>query len=172
MKAQRIHAMSQTAEILPAEIQPVEIRPVECAEALAQVRILFEEYWNSFGFTPCFQNFSSELAGLPGAYAPPDGRLAMAFVDGSPAGCVALRRLDDMRGEPKRLYVRPQFRGLGIGRALLDWVIAEARAAGYTELVGDSMPVMHEALAMYERIGFELSGTDNAEGKIDLRLKL
>jgi putative acetyltransferase len=156
----------------PAETRSVEICPVESAEALAQVRALFEEYWNSFGFTPCFQNFSSELAGLPGAYAPPDGRLAIAFVAGIPAGCVALRRFDENRAEPKRLYVRPQFRGLGIGRALLDWVIAEARAAGYAELVGDSMPVMREALAMYERTGFELSRTGGANAKIDLMLKL
>lgn len=155
-----------------SEIQPAQIQPVVSGESIAQVRELFEEYWNSFGFTPCFQNFSSELANLPGAYAPPDGRLAMAFVDGDAAGCVALRRFDETRAEPKRLYVRPQFRGRGIGRALLDWVIAEARAAGYTELAGDSMPVMREALAMYERTGFELWPTDGADGKIDLRLKL
>ncbi len=155
-----------------SEIRPAQIEPVAGDESLAQVRSLFEDYWNSFGFTPCFQNFSSELAGLPGAYAPPDGRLAMAFVDGAPAGCVALRRFNETRAEPKRLYVRPQFRGRGIGRALLEWVIAEARAAGYTELVGDSMPVMREALAMYERTGFEITRTDDPDGKIDLRLKL
>ena len=152
--------------------QSIEICPVNGAEALVQVRQLFEEYWNSFGFTPCFQNFSSELAGLPGAYASPDGRLAIAFVDGMPAGCVALRRFDETRAEAKRLYVRPQFRGRGIGRALLDWVIAEARTAGYAELVGDSMPVMREALAMYERTGFELTRPTDPNGKIDLRLKL
>ena len=155
-----------------SEIRPAQIQPVVGGESIAQVRVLFEEYWNSFGFTPCFQNLSSELAGLPGAYAPPDGRLAIAMVDNVTAGCVALRRFDETRAEPKRLYVRPQFRGRGIGRALLNWVIAEARAAGYTELVGDSMPVMREALAMYERGGFELSRTDGANGKIDLKLKL
>jgi putative acetyltransferase len=154
------------------EMRSVEIRPVEGADALTHVRALFEEYWNSFGFTPCFQNFASELANLPGSYAPPDGRLAMAFFDGVAAGCVALRRFDQTRAELKRLYLRPQFRGRGIGRALLDWVIAEARAAGYTELVGDSLPVMREALAMYERTGFELTRTDGADGKIDLHLKL
>lgn len=164
--------MPQTSESRPAEISSVEICPGEGTAALAQVHALFEEYWNSFGFTPCFQNFSSELAGLPGAYASPDGRLAIAFVDGVPAGCVALRRFDATRAEPKRLYVRPQFRGSGIGRALLDWVIAEARAAGYAELVGDSMPVMREALAMYERTGFELMPTTSPDGRIDLRLRL
>jgi putative acetyltransferase len=126
--------------------------------ALETVRALFEEYWKSFGFTPCFQNFGEELAGLPGAYAPPEGRLALAFINDQPAGCVALRRLDAQRAEPKRLYVRPAFRGCGVGRALLEWVMAEARAAGYTELVGDTMPVMKDALALYDRMGFERIG--------------
>src|SRR5262249_36859083 len=100
---------------------------VQTPEGLAQVRGLMQEYWASFGFTPCFQNFSEELAGLPGGYAPPSGRLGLALVDGHPAGCAALRRLDDTRCEAKRVYVRPAFRGAGIGRALLHWLIAEAR---------------------------------------------
>lgn len=135
-----------------------QITAVDTAEALAAVRILLEEYWNSFGFTPCFQNFGEELAGLPGAYAPPDGRLALATVDDQPAGCIALRRVDRDHAEAKRLYVRPAFRGLGLGRALMEWVMGEARAAGYREIVGDTMPVMRDALALYERIGFERAG--------------
>ena len=136
----------------------VRIVAVEGAEDLATVRVLLEEYWGSFGFTPCFQNFGDELAGLPGAYAPPSGRLALATVNGQPAGCVALRRVDAMRAEPKRLYVRPAFRGHGLGRALLNWVMNEARSAGYRELVGDTMPVMKDALALYDRMGFERTG--------------
>src|SRR5262245_25802172 len=104
-----------------------EIVQVKRAAQLEDVRRLFQEYWDSFGFTPCFQNFGEELAGLPGAYT----HLALAMVDGAAAGCAALRRLDGRRCEAKRLYVRPQFRGSGIGRALMDWLIAEARAAGY-----------------------------------------
>src|ERR1700683_283546 len=111
-----------------------QIQPVESAEALAAVRLLLQEYWDSFGFTPCFQNFGRELAELPGKYAPPGGRLGLALVEGRPLGCVALRRIDATRCEAKRLYVRPEARGLRLGRALLDWVIAEARAAGYREL--------------------------------------
>lgn len=149
-----------------------EISPVESAEAVAKVRVLFEEYWKSFGFTPCFQNFGDELAGLPGAYAPPDGRLAIAWANGTPAGCIALRRADAERAEAKRLYVRPAFRGLGLGRALMEWVAAEARAAGYVEIVGDSMPVMGEALTLYRQMGFEVSEPSVADGKIDLRLVL
>ena len=142
---------------------------------LQAVRGLFQEYWTSFGFTPCFQNFGDELAGLPGAYAPPAGRLAIAFVDDQPAGCVALRRFDAERCEAKRLWVRPEFRGRGIGRALLDWVISEARAAGYREMVGDTMPAMSQALGMYDRYGFERTGPyagNPTPGAIFLRLKL
>lgn len=135
-----------------------QIVPVQNAEKLATVRTLFEEYWNSFGFTPCFQNFGEELAGLPGAYAPPCGRLALALVDGRPAGCIALRRVDALRAEPKRLYVRSSYRGLGLGRGLLEWVMNEARSAGYAELVGDTMPVMRDALVLYDRMGFERVG--------------
>ena len=135
-----------------------QITCVETAEALAAVRTLLEEYWNSFGFTPCFQNFGEELAGLPGAYAPPGGRLALATVDGQSAGCIAMRRVDRDHAEAKRLYVRPAFRGVGLGRALMEWVMAEARTAGYREIVGDTMPVMGDALALYERMGFERTG--------------
>ncbi|MGB6829885.1 MAG: GNAT family N-acetyltransferase [Terracidiphilus sp.] len=137
-----------------------QIRPAEGDSDLAIVRALLEEYWNSFGFTPCFQNFGAELAGLPGAYAPPTGRLALVRVQqesslDEPAGCVALRRVDDCCAEPKRLYVRPGYRGLGLGRALLEWVMNEARTAGYIELAGDTMPQMREALALYRQMGFE-----------------
>ena len=151
------------------------IAVVQDAAQLAQVRALFEEYWQSFGFTPCFQNFSQEVAGLPGPYAPPDGRLALATIEGVPAGCGALKRFDPTRCEAKRLYVRPQFRGRRLGRALIDWVIAEARAAGYRELLGDTMPVMEQALEMYRRMGFEITGPyapNPTPGAIFLRLKL
>jgi GNAT superfamily N-acetyltransferase len=153
----------------------MEIISVTNAPQLITVRTLFEEYWQSFGFTPCFQNFASEVAGLPGHYAPPEGRLALALAASEPAGCIALRRLDGQRAEAKRLYVRPQFRGRRIGQALLEWVIGEARAAGYREMLGDTMPVMHRALAMYQRLGFEQTGPYTAEptpGAIYLRLGL
>jgi GNAT superfamily N-acetyltransferase len=140
------------------QMESWEIRPVESEEALAAVRALLGEYWDSFGFTPCFQNFGDELAGLPGAYAPPGGRLALASMDGQPAGCIALRRVDADRAEAKRLYVRPAFRNLGLGRALLEWAMAEARAAGFAEIVGDTMPAMRDALKLYDRMGFERTG--------------
>ncbi len=153
----------------------MDIVRVQNEAQLEQVRGLFEEYWASFGFTPCFQNFAEEVAGLPGKYALPDGRLALALIAGEAGGCVALRQFDAQRCEAKRLYVRPDYRGAGVGRALLDWAIAEARSAGYREMLGDTMPVMAQALAMYERVGFERTGPYEAEptpGAIFLRLKL
>ena len=150
------------------------IQPVNAAE-WDQVRELFREYWTSFGFSPCFQGFETEVAGLPGAYAPPGGALVLALIDGHAVGCAALRRFDAQRCEAKRLYVRPQFRGQGVGRGLLEWVIAEARALGYREMVGDSIPQMALALAMYDRAGFERTGPyaeAPTPGAIYLRLKL
>lgn len=132
------------------------IVPAAGGPRLEQVRALFRVYWDSFGFTPCFQGFGAEVKGLPGVYAPPDGRLGLALVDGEPAGCVALRRLDRERCEAKRLFVRPEFRGEGLGRALLEWIIAEARAAGYQWMYGDTIAeAMPTALAMYRRHGFQ-----------------
>jgi GNAT superfamily N-acetyltransferase len=153
----------------------MEIVSASSPEHLAMVRQLFEEYWQSFGFTPCFQNFAAEVDGLPGYYAPPAGRLALALDGGAPVGCVALRPLDQSRAEAKRLYVRPQFRGRGGGLALLQWVIGEARTAGYREMLCDTMPVMRRALAMYGRLGFEQTGPYTPEatpGAIYLRLVL
>lgn len=132
-----------------------QIVQVEGGSALATVRILLQEYWDSFGFTPCFQNFGDELTGLPGAYALPSGRLALATIQGEPAGCIALRSVDARRAEVKRLYVRPAFRGMGLARGLMEWLMAEARTIGYQEIVGDTMPVMRDALALYDRMGFE-----------------
>ena len=151
------------------------IMPVEGEAAVATVRTLMREDWDSFGFTPCFQNFGDEVASLPGAYAPPGGRLALATANGEPAGCIAMRRVNALHAEAKRLYVRPPFRGLGLGRALLNWVMAEARAAGYREIVGDTMPVMREALALYDRMGFKRADPYSehpTEGAIFIRIEL
>lgn len=154
----------------------LEIRPASTDVDLDQIRLLFREYWKSFGFSPCFQGFEEELAGLPGKYAPPVGILLLALVDGEPAGCVALRAFDAVRAEAKRLYVRPGSRGTGTGRALMNAVIEEARRLGYRELVGDTLPeAMTTALAMYDRMGFErvdAYSVDPTPGAVFLRLRL
>jgi GNAT superfamily N-acetyltransferase len=144
-------------------------------EQIEQIGLLFQEYWDSFDFTPCFQGFSEEVASLPGKYAPPGGALALAQTGGQAAGCIALRRLDERRCEVKRLYVRPAFRGQNLGKALLEWAIARARALGYREMLGDTMPVMARALEMYHRAGFERTGpyaADPTPGAIYIRLAL
>ncbi|MGH9721804.1 MAG: GNAT family N-acetyltransferase [Bryobacteraceae bacterium] len=151
-----------------------QILDADTPSTIDQVRALFQEYWASFGFTPCFQGFQSELDALPGAYAAPLGRLLLATIDGEAAGCIALRPVDETRCEAKRLYVRPKFRGSGLGRALLERIIEEARAAGYKELIGDTLPVMDRALVLYDRIGFErvAARSGGAEDTIYIRMPL
>jgi putative acetyltransferase len=120
-----------------------------------QVRELFLEYANSLGFSLCFQSFDQELAGLPGDYAPPEGRLLLAEYEGKLAGCVALHKIDDDVCEMKRLYLRPAFRGKGLGRVLTEEILRQARAIGYRRLRLDTVgPVMKDAVAMYRRLGF------------------
>jgi len=127
----------------------------ETPEQIAQTHELFLEYAQSLGFSLCFQNFDRELAGLPGDYAPPAGRLLLAKYGDQLAGCVALHKLTDEICEMKRLYLRPKFRAKGLGRALADHIIADARQIGYRRMRLDTVePVMKDAVAMYRRIGF------------------
>lgn len=117
--------------------------------------MLFQEYAASLGFSLCFQSFEQEVAGLPGDYAPPQGRLLLARLGGDLAGCVALHALEPGVCEMKRLYVRRQFRGQGLGKALLNTVLAEARAIGYLCMRLDTIePIMQDAVRMYRAYGF------------------
>jgi putative acetyltransferase len=132
------------------------LRQVESAAQIEQARELFLEYAESLGFSLCFQSFDQELATLPGDYAPPSGRLLVAEYRSGLAGCVALHRINPGICEMKRLYLRPQYRGKGLGRLLAETVIAEARAAGYGKMRLDTVePVMPNAVAMYRRLGFK-----------------
>jgi ribosomal protein S18 acetylase RimI-like enzyme len=131
----------------------IDIVPATSEDHIATARRLFREYEASLGIELTFQRFAQEVAGLPGAYAPPAGRLLLA-TGAEPAGCVALRPLDGGICEMKRLYVRPTARGARLGRRLAETVIREARAIGYARMRLDTLPSMKEAFALYQTLGF------------------
>lgn len=128
------------------------------ADSTEQYRItadLFAEYASSLDFDLSFQNFDDELKNLPGDYRAPDGCILLAFVAGDPAGCVALRSLDSDVCEMKRLYIKPQFRGKGIGRALVQKIIELASAKNYKKMRLDTISSMEAAIKLYQMMGFK-----------------
>lgn len=128
--------------------------PAITGRDLQQVRALFREYQIWVDEPCCFASFEQELAGLPGDYGPPGGRLLLALAHGTPSGCVALRPLGAGRGEMKRLYVRPSFRGKGLGKRLAQAAIGAARDTGMHTLLLDTLPKMSSAIALYGALGF------------------
>jgi ribosomal protein S18 acetylase RimI-like enzyme len=133
----------------------IKLIPATNPQEIALARQLFEEYASWLEISLCFQNFDQELENLPGDYAPPHGRLLLALEGDQLAGCIALRRLADRACEMKRLYVRPAFRGLGLGRTLVTAILEAAKEIGYERMQLDTLPgKMDQALAMYRRFGF------------------
>jgi ribosomal protein S18 acetylase RimI-like enzyme len=153
----------------------IEFKYITKENMLEEVRQLFLEYANSLEFSLCFQDFETELIELPGKYSLPYGNLILALVNGKAAGCIALRKISDEICEMKRLYVRENYRGLGIGRALVNLIIEEAKQLNYAFIRLDTLPTMKEAQNLYRILGFreiEAYVNNPIEGTKYMELKL
>ena len=147
-----------------------------------EIRRLFSEYTDMLVRTdPIFahyldlQGYDDEIRDLDKKYGPPDGRLYLALCGEKPAGCIALRRLNETDCEMKRLYVRPEFRGTGAGRALACRIIEDARKIGYKRMLLDTLPVLAEAVSLYRSLGFcetECYNNSPVESTLFMRLDL
>lgn len=151
---------SPSARDAPSTAPPqIVLLQVEGPETIEEARLLFRDYAASLSVDLAFQGFDAELAGLPGEYAPPSGQLLVAAVDGTVAGCGALRALPDCdypnACEMKRLYVRPAFRGFGLGRLLVQALLESAQRAGYSSVLLDTLDDMEAARSLYASLGFE-----------------
>lgn len=136
----------------------IELLTPATPELLGATRVIFRDYAQSLGIDLCFQNFEAELAALPGEYAPPQGALLLALVDGEVAGCGAMRALAESdyanASEMKRLYVRPAYRKFGLGRLLAQALLDRGRQAGYSAMLLDTLDDMEAARALYRDLGF------------------
>ena len=133
---------------------------IKSAADMELARELFREYQAWLEIDLCFQSFEKELAQLPGDYTPPDGCLLFAYDQGRLAGCIALRRIGDGICEMKRLFVRDEFRGRGIGRMLVETIIRAAKKIGYERMRLDTLPPkMDKAIALYQTLGFKPIGS-------------
>jgi GNAT superfamily N-acetyltransferase len=139
----------------PSSAPPVQVIAAVTPDHLRAVRGLLREYQAGLGVSLDFQDFESELAGLPGRYAAPEGRLFLALAGDEPAGCIGLRYLDAGIGEVKRLFVRERHRGAGLGRQLAELAVAQGRALGWERLVLDALPTLSAAQALYLDLGFQ-----------------
>ncbi len=132
----------------------IDIRPAELPGDIAVARQLFREYAQYIDVDLCFQDFTEELASLPGRYAPPTGRLLLAWEGAQSVGCVAMRPVDAATCEMKRLYVRSALRGRHLGHRLAERICQEGRGAGYRRICLDTLPTMAAAMGLYVAMGF------------------
>lgn len=132
----------------------IEFKYVTGQPLVDEVKQLFLEYAQSLKVDLTFQNFETEFKTLPGKYGPPGGALILALVDGKAAGCVALRKISEDKCEMKRLYVRDDFKGMGIGKRLITMIIEEAKFRNYHFIMLDTLPTMKKAQDLYISLGF------------------
>ncbi len=131
------------------------IKAASAAQDVADARRLIRAYTDALGIDLAFQDLEGELANLPGQYSPPDGAVLIGRDDsGAAIGCVGLRKIGAGVCEMKRLYVAPQARKTGLGRALSEAIIGKARAAGYREMRLDTISDMAAAIGVYRALGF------------------
>ena len=134
----------------------IRLTNVQSGPALDEIRVLFLEYARGLDFNLCFQNFEKELEELPGVYKSPQGRLVLCEVDDKTAGCIALKPLEAGACEMKRLFVRPEFRGLRLGARLAQHIVDEARSIGYSVMRLDTIRgTMDNAIHLYASLGFK-----------------
>lgn len=153
----------------------IEIIRVKDSDDVEIARELFYEYFDWLDNDECFPNFEDEVLELPGEYAPPGGQLLIAHDNESPIGCIALRKFGDDVCEMKRLYVRDEYKGKGIGKTLIVRLIEEARSLGYKKMVLDTLPYMLQAIHLYHAFGFkeiDAYGTNPVEGAIYMEMEL
>lgn len=156
-------------------LNSLEFKRIDGATHLNEAKELFVEYSRSIGVSLCFQGFDEELDSLPGKYSPPTGSLMLAFVDGKAAACAALRFVSEEICELKRVYVRYDYRGLGLGREIVEIMIEEAKALGYGYIRLDTLPTMTSAQKLYRSLGFHEIAPyifNPHEGSLYMELKL
>lgn len=148
------------------------ISPAITQSHLDEVRTLFKEYAEWMNYELCFDSFEKEMADLPGEYAPPDGALLVAVVDGKIAGCIALRKYGDKTCEMKRLWVKKEYRNLKIGYQLINETIKIAKSSNYKEMVLETTEIMEKALSIYKRFGFKVVSVKQDGKIIDMTMPL
>ncbi|MCM1266325.1 MAG: GNAT family N-acetyltransferase [Bacteroidales bacterium] len=139
----------------------MDIEIISAYQHTQEIKDLFAEYTNmliandsSFQEYLALQHYDKEIEYLEEKYGMPDGRLYLACCDGEAAGCIGLKKIDELHCEMKRLYVRPQFRGKNIGKRLVQKIITDAKQIGYSYMLLDTLPFLGEAIRLYEKFGF------------------
>ena len=151
----------------------IEFKEVKTKAQITTVKGLFLEYAKWLNYRTCFEDFEQEVEGLPGEYAGPDGCLLLALYEDVPAGCVALRKVENGVCEMRRLWVRDKFRGKNVGWNLAEEIIERARKMGYKKMILETIPLMERAISIYQILGFEQTASNkNSNGDVVIHMEL